>query len=162
MLTQPLPMSSPRPRSVLGTERSLRTDAFFLFQLICSFYGLNDIDLYVGGLVEKPLIGALVGPTFACIIGDQLKRTRDGDRFYYENPGIFSSAQLAELKKTSLARLFCDNGDHISKVPFNALLRPAAIATVPCAGLAQLDLRKWSRDQISNKNNIFYYLTNFR
>ncbi|KAL3112576.1 hypothetical protein niasHT_018587 [Heterodera trifolii] len=104
----------------------------------------DDIDLYVGGLVEEPLIGALVGPTFACIIGDQFKRTRDGDRFYYENPGIFSSAQLAELKKTSMARLLCDNGDHISKVPFDALLLPSAIGTVPCARLAQLDLRKWS------------------
>ncbi|KAL3124330.1 hypothetical protein niasHT_008562 [Heterodera trifolii] len=104
----------------------------------------DDIDLYVGGLVEEPLIGALVGPTFACIIGDQFKRTRDGDRFYYENPGIFSNAQLAELKKTSMARLLCDNGDHISKVPFDALLLPSAIGTVPCARLAQLDLRKWS------------------
>ncbi|KAL3080108.1 hypothetical protein niasHS_013780 [Heterodera schachtii] len=104
----------------------------------------DDIDLYVGGLVEEPLIGALVGPTFACIIGDQFKRTRDGDRFYYESPGIFSSAQLAELKKTSMARLLCDNGDHISKVPFDALLLPSAIGTVPCARLAQLDLRKWS------------------
>ena len=37
-------------------------------------------------------------------------------RFYYDsaaNPGKFSKEQLVEIRKTSLSRIHCDNGDHV-------------------------------------------------
>ena len=38
-----------------------------------------------------------------------------GDRFYYEFAGAggFTEPQLAELRRASLARVTCDNGDNI-------------------------------------------------
>lgn len=54
-----------------------------VLQKLRNFYGHpGNIDLWVGGIVEKVVPGALVGPTFACIIGEQFKRLRDGDRFW--------------------------------------------------------------------------------
>ena len=81
---------------------------------------VDDIDLFIGGIVETSVAGtlsvslvssanlcncvsgAIVGPTFRCLIGDQFKRLQQGDRFYYDNfngnPGRFSLAQLQEVK----------------------------------------------------------------
>jgi len=76
---------------------------------------IEDIDLFVGGIIEKPHKDGLVGPTFKCIIGDQFTRLRRGDRFFYEHGfdrrTSFTPEQLDEIRKTSMARVMCDNTD---------------------------------------------------
>lgn len=81
----------------------------------------HDIDLFVGGLLESSEDDAVVGPTFRDIIADQFSRLRRGDRYFYEhnpsiNPGHFTEAQLQEIRKISLARIICDNSDHLALV----------------------------------------------
>uniref|UniRef100_A0A5S6QID3 Ig-like domain-containing protein n=1 Tax=Trichuris muris TaxID=70415 RepID=A0A5S6QID3_TRIMR len=75
-----------------------------------------NVDLWVGGVLERTVPGARMGPTFMCIIIDQFKRLRAGDRFWYENPGVFAPEQLQEIKRTTLARVLCHNGDEIDRV----------------------------------------------
>lgn len=127
---------------------------FFFFQTItrlARLYGsVDEIDLYIGGVSEKPMKDALVGPTFVCIIGDQFSRLRRGDRFFYEEGGHPSSfdqgnqieqsfrmhsyyiantiiilVQLQELRKSSLARLLCDNSDDMALIQPLAFLKPS-------------------------------------
>ena len=93
-------------------------------------------------MVEDPVIGGLVGTTLACIVGDQFKRSRDGDRFYFENPGVFTPAQLEEIKKSSLARILCDNGDSITQVPGDAFVVPKGNLK-SCTSISSMDLSKW-------------------
>merc|ERR1712150_206805 len=78
----------------------------------------DDIDLFVAGLAEDRVPGGLVGPTFACIIGRQFNRLRKGDRFWYENSGAYSFTedQLSQLRRVTLARVMCSNGDNITTI----------------------------------------------
>ncbi len=54
-----------------------------IFYEMARLYGdLNDIDLYVGGMLES-VDGP--GPLFSKIIKEQFERIRDADRFWFEN-----------------------------------------------------------------------------
>lgn len=46
-------------------------------------YGIPDnVDLFVGGILERPSYGAAMGQTFSCILGKQFEALRKGDRFW--------------------------------------------------------------------------------
>ncbi|EDW66549.2 uncharacterized protein Dvir_GJ23657 [Drosophila virilis] len=75
-----------------------------------AYRSVHDIDLFVGGIAERPVVGGLVGPTFACIIAQQFSNSRRGDRFWYENGGFessFTPAQIHSLRRVSLAQVLC-------------------------------------------------------
>lgn len=108
---------------------------------------VDDIDLFIAGNYEKKLKDAMVGPVFACIIGEQFRRLRVGDRYWYENgnhAGAFTPNQLLEIKQASLARIICDNSDNIDRTQPLTFLRPSEWnPKVPCETLPWVDLRHW-------------------
>ncbi len=65
-------------------------------------------------------------------------------RFWYENPGSFSPAQLTQLKQASLARVLCDNSDNITRVQsdvFSVAVFPHGYGS--CDDIPKIDLRMW-------------------
>ena len=76
-------------------------------QLEATYGSVDKIDLWVGGLAEKHLPGASVGPLFSRIIADQFARLRDGDRFWYQR--MFSGNELRQLEQTTLAGVISRN-----------------------------------------------------
>ena len=74
-------------------------------------YGSIDaVDLWAGGLAEDHAKGAVIGPTFGKIIGDQFTALRDGDRYYFENQN-FDRRTLNEIKHTTLSDLILRDTD---------------------------------------------------
>uniref|UniRef100_A0A336LIY5 CSON007160 protein n=2 Tax=Culicoides sonorensis TaxID=179676 RepID=A0A336LIY5_CULSO len=112
------------------------------------YANVDDIDLFPGGMSERPLQGGLVGPTFACIIAIQFRQLRKCDRFWYENndPILkFSEAQLAEIRKITLAKVICENLDFPGEIQRAAFDLPSNFLNprVSCQSLPQIDLNAW-------------------
>ncbi|KAK3095477.1 hypothetical protein FSP39_015149 [Pinctada imbricata] len=45
---------------------------------------VDDIDIYSGGISEKSMPGAEVGPLFGCLLAEQFRKLKFGDRFWYD------------------------------------------------------------------------------
>lgn len=89
----------------------------------------HDVDLIIGGMLERPVEDGLLGPTFSCLISEQFARTRRTDRYFYDSsfqPQPFTAHQLAEIRNATLARVFCDNGNDITHMQQNVFFKPQA------------------------------------
>ncbi|QUS38256.1 calcium-binding protein [Tardiphaga alba] len=73
--------------------------------------GLNDIDLWIGGLAEKKMpFGGMLGSTFNAVFEAQLENLQDGDRFYYLTRTQGQNL-LVSLEQNSFAKLIMANTD---------------------------------------------------
>ncbi|XP_064108044.1 chorion peroxidase-like [Macrobrachium nipponense] len=115
------------------------------------YKSVHDIDLYPGGISETHLEGGILGPTFTCLLTDQFKRMKFGDRFWYEErgqAGSFTKDQIQELHQVSLARVMCNNIPELKRIQRFPLLEPGPKNPVlPCECHSSLipnyDLTPW-------------------
>ncbi|XP_076381230.1 uncharacterized protein LOC117226264 [Megalopta genalis] len=135
-------------KSFEDLQRAMPPEAAAKFRLVYKF--VEDIDLFTAGLAEKSVSGGLVGPTLACIIGQQFSNLRKGDRFWYENPdreNSFTPGQLQQIRRVSLAQVLCGTMDEIETIqPFVFLIQDnLKNQRVSCqdSGIGQLDLEFW-------------------
>ncbi|MEM7768496.1 MAG: peroxidase family protein [Pseudomonadota bacterium] len=78
-------------REAMGLRRArtfadITKDPDMQQRLFEAYLHVDDVDLWVGGLAEKPRVrqGSQVGPLFRRILKRQFRNLRDGDRFWYE------------------------------------------------------------------------------
>ncbi len=88
--------------------------------------GLDDVDLWVGGLAERTnLFGGLLGSTFNYVFQNQLENLQDGDRLYYLNRTVGMNLR-AQLEGNSFGELIQRNTDGTNS------LKADAFATADC------------------------------
>jgi Ca2+-binding RTX toxin-like protein len=84
--------------------------------------GVDDIDLWIGGLAEKPAVfGGLLGPTFNHVFEAQMEDLQDGDRFYYLSRTAGLNL-LVQLEGNSFAELIHRNTD-VEDLPADSFSR---------------------------------------
>ena len=91
--------------------------------------GVDDIDLWIGGLAEKIMpFGGMLGSTFNYVFENQLEKLQNGDRFYYlERTSALNF--LTELENNSFAKLIMANTD-TTHLPGDVFSTPAFIFEV--------------------------------
>ncbi|XP_053983301.1 peroxidase-like isoform X1 [Hylaeus volcanicus] len=122
----------------------------------------EDVELTVGGSLEQHMPGTLSGPTFLCILTRQFYRTRVADRYWFERSDhdiAFTIEQLNEIRKSSISRLFCDNGDHITHMQPRGFQQVSdANPVVSCDAIPAMDLSLWKdyAPHIGTRRNLGY------
>jgi peroxidase len=92
----------------LTSFSQISSDPLTNLRLFAAYNGdINNIDVWMGGVSEKHIAGGSVGELIRTVLGDQFTRSRDGDRFYYEN--IFSGSMLYTIQNTTLADIIFRN-----------------------------------------------------
>ena len=104
----------------------------------------NAMDLYMASLAEEHLEDSNIGPTHACILAITFNDLRTGDRFWWENPGIFTECQRDSLSKIRISKLICDNAENIPMIRANAF-QPGGLQQ-NCNELSALNLTLWKDD----------------
>lgn len=75
-------------------------------------HDINNIDLYVGGMLESIPGEGRPGILFRRIIKEQFERIRDSDRFWFENEGgLFSKEEIEVIRQVKLWDILVNASD---------------------------------------------------
>ncbi|MEM9192553.1 MAG: peroxidase family protein [Myxococcota bacterium] len=101
----------------------ISSDPLVRSRLSATYAGVDEIDLWVGGLSEDHLPGAVVGETFHGILTDQFVRLRAGDSFWYE--WTLPRPLIEYIESRTLATIIRDNTDVGSELSEDLFTAPA-------------------------------------
>jgi len=82
-----------------AAQAAIASPSFMLYD-----QGFNAVDLWVGGLAEKPVTGGMLGSTFDFIFAKQMIELQNADRFYYLGR-LAGTNMLAEIEGQMLSDL---------------------------------------------------------
>ncbi|KOB66480.1 Doubleoxidase, partial [Operophtera brumata] len=120
-----LPVLLGEINSTITLQHLVHTTAHRVSRFPPSTQNAEDVELIIGGAMEKAAIGAVIGPTLACVLALQFANLKKSDRFWYENdipPSSFSPEQLAAIRKVSLAGMLCDAEESLLNIQPKAFL----------------------------------------
>ncbi|WP_455918967.1 peroxidase family protein [Ensifer canadensis] len=94
-----------------------------------SLGGLNDVDLWIGGLAEQIMpFGGMLGSTFNFVFETQMEKLQSGDRFYYLQR-LDGLHLFGEMENNSFAAMIMRNTD-ATHLPSDVFSTPGLILEV--------------------------------
>ena len=91
--------------------------------------GLNDVDLWIGGLAEAIMpFGGMLGSTFNFVFETQMEKLQNGDRFYYLQR-LDGLHLFGEMENNSFAAMIMRNTD-ATHLPSDVFSTPGLILEV--------------------------------
>lgn len=119
-----------------------------IVQLRQTYKAVYDIDLLVGGALEKVKNSGFLGPTFQCIIAEQFHRLKAGDFYFYSHNSSFTKDQLEVIKNYSFNNLLCENSN-LDFVIENIFI--TSENKKKCSELSEIDLSLWRENYESEE-----------
>ena len=95
----------------LTSFAELTSNTALATQLQQLYGSIDNLDLWIGGLVEIKVTGSQLGETFQTIVLDQFMRWRDGDAMFFEERMQDHPELLALIESTSLSDIILRNTD---------------------------------------------------
>ena len=105
----------------------ITSDTSMQAKLASAYATVDDIDPWVGMVVENHRSNTLLGPTLIAVLTDQFQRLRDGDRFWYET--YLDPDTLATVQATRLSDIIRRNTTITTGLQNNVFSLPAATPT---------------------------------
>ncbi|GFR74034.1 chorion peroxidase [Elysia marginata] len=106
----------------------------------------NDLDLFVGGLLEVPVRGGIVGDTFGNILANQFADLKFGDAYFFMDTSRargFTNEQLRSIKKYTLRDIVCMCGG-VKKSQRNIFRAPMGRnLQEPCDARSEFNIAPW-------------------
>ena len=114
-------------------------------QLASVYESVDQLDLWIGGLAEQHVDGAMVGETFHKVLADQFTRLRDGDRFFYLNDRVMDELLILapDFMDASLLSDVIRRNSGVTTIQDNAFIVPGVTSAIPepvTAGLSLIGL----------------------
>ncbi|KAJ8731722.1 hypothetical protein PYW08_014452 [Mythimna loreyi] len=114
------------------------------------YESVENIDLLAAMWLERTIKGGRVPFMFYSIVVEQLIRTIQSDRHWYERPNrphAFTSEQLYEIRKVTIARFLCDVGDSVTHIQPKAFQRIGPGNEMrSCEEIPEINLMAWKED----------------
>ena len=99
------------PATLDPADFSVITSNVILQQELAAVYDtVFDVDLWVGGLAEEKLTGAMVGSTFQHILVEQFTRLRDSDPLWFQKRSWVNEELFEEILSTRLSDILMRSG----------------------------------------------------
>lgn len=119
----------------------------------------EDVDLYVGGLLEtfNSIGNPLAGPTYSCVVSENYRNSIGGDIYFYshpKNPYPFTTDQMNVVKGFSMLHVICLNSNLTKVNAIFGIRGGTPNVELPCSSFVMPNVSAWLSPRPAPPSNL--------